>query len=140
MIDLITKAAENFFTHQINLSCTVTDGQTKMRTVIASIDIESEDHSSYRVYIAYSKGILQTITNLFLGEDANDTETLNDMALETVNQIVGSAKVLAARERDIHFNIAIPNLEHRDISDIGCEQTRLIRIDDQEVMIAIKEQ
>lgn len=140
MIDLITKAAENFCTHQIGLAYTVTDEQPIMRTVVASIDIESEDNSSYRVYIAYSEGILQTITMLFLGEDVNDKETLNDMALETVNQIVGSAKVLAARERDIHFTIAIPNLEKRDISVLACEQTRLIRIDDQEIMIAIKEQ
>jgi len=140
MIDIITKAAENFCTHQIGLSYTVTDEQSKMRTVVASIEIEAEDSSSYQVYIAYSDGMLQTIVRIFLGEDANDAETLSDIALETVNQIVGSAKVLAARERDFHFNIAIPNLEKGSISDLEYEQSRLIRIDDQEIMIAVKEQ
>ncbi len=138
MIDLITRSAENFCVHQLALAYVVSDERPKLRTVIASIDIRDDDTSSHRIYIAYSDGMLKLITDLFLGEEVEDEETLVDMALETVNLIVGSAKILAA-EQEIHFQIATPALEKHEIADVHYEESRLIRIDDEEMMIAIKE-
>lgn len=137
MIDIVTKAAENLCTHQLGLPCTVTDTTAGMRTVIASIDIGVTGTATHRVYISYGKAMLKTISEILLGEGVDDDETLTDMALETANLIVGSAKVLAA-EQELTFLIGTPVLEATDISHEDLEATRLIHIDDQEMMIGIK--
>lgn len=140
MIDVIAKAAENFCIHQIRLPYEISDDLCKTRTVIAYIDTELDDSDKKRIYIAYDEKMVQLIAEIFLGEDQSDNETLIDMALETVNMIVGSAKVLAAKEKGINFKIETPHFEKTDIFDLSCEHTRLIRVAGHEMMIATKEQ
>ncbi len=140
MFNTILKAAENFCIHQIRSEHTVNEASTDLRTVIAYIDTKSEHSSTYRVYVACDEVLIQQLSELFLGEDESDEETLIDMALETANMIVGSAKVLASEEEDIHFNISTPHFVKIDPFDLECDEKRLIEVNGQSMIIAIKEQ
>lgn len=140
MLNTILKAAENFCIHQIRSEHTVNDDSTDLRTVIAYIDTKSEHSSTHRVYIACDEVLIQQISEIFLGEDESDEETLIDMALETANMIVGSAKVLASEEENVHFNISTPHFVKFDLFDLDCDQRKLIEVNGQSMIIAIKEQ
>ena len=95
MLKTIIQASENFCVHQIRESHELSDSAIKKRTLIAYIDIETQDGIRYRVYIASDKNFMQRVSKLFLEEDDSDEETLIDMTLETANIIIGSAKVIA---------------------------------------------
>ena len=95
MLSTILKAAENFCIHQIRLPHKVHSDFIKMRTLIAYIDIDLLGGSKHRVYLSADEAFMQRVSRIFLEEDESDEETLIDMALETTNLIVGSAKVLA---------------------------------------------
>jgi hypothetical protein len=140
MFDIIVQAAENFFTHQIGLPFEVKAGQSEMRTIIASIDIETAADTTHRIYIACNDAMIASITELFLGEEIDDEETLTDMALETTNLIVGSAKVLAEECDALAFTIQTPHFVKRDLFDIACDQTRTVHIDGKQMTLGIKEQ
>lgn len=137
MIDIIAKAAENLYTDQLGLPYIISDTSSQMRTVVASIDIMEGGTASHRVFLTYSRGVLKQIAELMLGETVDDDATLTDMALETANLIVGSAKVLAA-EQDIDFHISTPLLQDDHLGDEELQAMRLFTFDDQEMMIAIK--
>ncbi|MEA3372538.1 MAG: chemotaxis protein CheX [Campylobacterota bacterium] len=140
MITLMAKAAENFCIHQIRQPHTLSDKKIETRTLIAYIDIAKEDGANYRIYTAYNEAMIQMIAELFLGEDESDEETLQDMALETANMIIGSAKVLAAEESDLNFTISTPHFEKDGNFDLSSDAFKTITIDDKAIMIAIKEQ
>lgn len=139
MLRTIIEASENFCIHQIRESHEVNDGNIKKRTLIAYIDIDTQDGSKHRVYIASDEGFMQRVSKLFLEEDESDEETLIDMTLETANLIIGSAKVIA-EEADINpYTINTPHFEKVDIFDFEYDQAKVIKIQDDELMIAIKE-
>ena len=140
MFEIIVQAAENFFTHQIGLPFEVTEGQSEMRTIIASIDIETAAGQIHRVYVACNDAMISMIAELFLGESIIEEETLTDMALETTNLIVGSAKVLAEECNAPAFSIQTPHFEKRDLFDIACDKIRTVRIDGKQMTLGIKEQ
>ena len=140
MFETIVKAAENFFQHQIGLPFELSDAKCDMRTVIASIEIDSAAERSHQVYVACNDGMIGLIAELFLGEEESDEETLTDMALETTNLIVGSAKVLAEECHGIAFSIRTPHFVKRDLFDIECDQIKSLLIDDRQMIIGIKEQ
>lgn len=139
MINFIAKAAENFCIHQLGQSPTLSEDKTEKRTLIAYIDIAKDDGTTFRIYTAYEKGMIQLIAELFLGEEESDMETLRDMALETANMVIGSAKVLAAEESDIHFTISTPHFEKHDKFDFSVDNYQTIHLDDHAMMIALKE-
>ena len=140
MFDTIVKAAENFFHNQIGLPFELSDNRCEMRTIIASIDIDSAADQTHRVYVACNDAMISLITELFLGEEESDEETQNDMALETTNLIVGSAKVLAEELHNQPFTIQTPQFVKRDLFDLECDVYKTVAIDGREMMIGIKEQ
>ena len=110
MIELFSQATTNFATHQLQTTCVESEHQDNLRTVIAYIDIDVEGGERFRVNVAYSKALLGVICALYLGEEDCDDESLVEMALETTNMLVGSAKTLASESDVPHFNIATPHL------------------------------
>jgi len=139
MLNTIIEASENFCIHQIRESHEVNDGELKKRTLIAYIDIDTQDGSKHRVYIASDESFMQRVSKLFLEEDESDEETLIDMTLETANLIIGSAKVIA-EEADVNpYTISTPHFEKIDIFDFEYDQSKIIKVQNDEFMIAIKE-
>jgi len=139
MLKTIEEASKNFCIHQIRESHTIEDGLTQKRTLIAYIDIDAQDTKKYRVYIASDQGFMQRVSKLFLEEDESDEETLVDMTLETANLIIGSAKVIAEAEDENTYTIGTPHFEKFDVFDFEFDESRTLKIQDDEISIAIKE-
>jgi hypothetical protein len=139
MLTNIIKASENFCIHQIRVPHTVKDDIPKTRTLIAYIDIDNSDGKKHRVYIASDSNFMQRVSKLFLEEDTSDEETLIDMTLETTNLIVGSAKVISEEEDKNVYTINTPHFEKFDIFDFEYDQAKLIMVEDDKLIIAIKE-
>lgn len=139
MLKTIIQASENFCIHQIRLPHKIKKGISKKRTLIAYIDIDTYDKKKYRVYVAAQESFIQKIAKLFLEEDESDEETLIDMLLETTNLIVGSAKVIAEEENENPFTINTPYFEKIDMFNFAYDDTRTIKIKNDEMTIAIKE-
>ncbi len=139
MLKTIIEASENFCKHQIREPHKLIDGDTKKRTLIAYIDIDVNDGKRHRVYLASDLNFMQRVSTLFLEEDESDEETLIDMLLETTNLLVGSAKVIA-EEADVNpYTINTPHFVKLDIFDLEYDQVKIIQIQDDEMIIAIKE-
>ena len=138
MLESVKKAVENFCIHQIGASCELKDAPTNKRAFIAYIDIQALDGSSYRIYIAADNNFMQRVAKLFLEEDKSDEETLKDMTLETANFIIGSAKVIA-EELKTSYTIRTPHFEKIGIFDFDYDECEAIHVDNDELIIAIKE-
>ena len=138
MLTTIIEATQNFCTHQIRSTSKVQDGISKKRTLIAYIDIDTKEKKKYRVYVACDENFIQKVSTLFLEEDESDEETLVDMALETANLIVGSAKVLA-EESENPYTIKTPYFEKIGLFDFEYDQAKVVIVGDDELTIAIKE-
>lgn len=139
MLDTIKEAAENFCIHQIRQPHELQDGSTQKRTLIAYIDIDTQDNKKHRVYIASDADFMQRVSKLFLEEDESDEETLKDMTLETANLIIGSAKVIAEDISKNPYTIGTPKFEKVGEFDFDVDDAKTIKIDDDELTIAIKE-
>lgn len=139
MLKTIIQASENFCIHQIRVPHKLDDNIPKSRTLIAYIDIDTDKGSKYRVYVASDSNFMQRVSKLFLEEDESDEETLMDMTLETANLIVGSAKVIAEDENQNTYTINTPHFEKFDIFDFEYDQAKLIKVENDELIIAIKE-
>ena len=138
MLDTIIKATQNFCTHQIRLNSTVDNDVTKKRTLIAYIDIDTQETKRYRIYLACEENFIQKVSKLFLEEDKSDEETLIDMALEITNLIIGSAKVMA-EESNNPYTISIPYFEKIGKFDFDYDQAKSVIVGEDELTIAIKE-
>ncbi len=139
MLKTIIQASENFCIHQIRLPHVVNEGINEKRTLIAYIDIDAQDGKKYRVYLASEASFVQRVSKLFLEEDESDEETLIDMALETTNLIVGSAKVIAEEADDNPYTINTPHFLKIDNFDFEYDEARVIKVENDEMIIAIKE-
>jgi len=139
MLKTIIEASQNFCIHQIRVPNQVHDNIPKTRTLIAYIDIETRDNKKHRVYIGASPKFAQRVASLYLDEDESDEETLIDMMLETTNLIVGSAKVIAEEAEENPFTISTPYFEKIDVFDVNYDQAKVIKVEDDEIIIAIKE-
>jgi len=139
MLTTILEASKNFCQHQIREDYEVTDGISQTRTLIAYIDIDTQIGTTHRVYIASDKNFMQRISKLFLEEDESDEETLMDISLETANLIVGSAKVIAEEANENPYTIQTPHFIKIDIFDFEYDQAKVIRVGNDELIIAIKE-
>ena len=139
MLRTILEASQNFCTHQIRSEYEVRVGTTQTRTLIAYIDIDTQTGTTHRVYIASDKNFMQRVSKIFLEEDESDEETLMDMSLETANLIIGSAKVIAEDENDNPYTINTPHFAKIDIFDFEYDQAKVIKVGDDEMIIAIKE-
>ena len=139
MLKTIIRASENFCIHQIRLPYKIKKSVSKKRTLIAYIDIDTNDKRRHRVYIASERGLVQMVSQLFLEEDESDEETLIDMLLETTNLIVGSAKVIAEEENENTYTISTPHFEKIDVFNFAYDDARTIKVKNDEMIIAIKE-
>lgn len=137
MLPIIIEAAANFCQHQIRLPYQIIESDPQKRTLIAYIDIESSD-GTHRAYIGCDTTLIQMITEIFLGEDTSDEQTLVDMLLETTNMIVGSAKVLAEESYELSMKIATPFFLSEELSQVQPDALQCIGIDNGEMMIALK--
>ncbi len=139
MLKTIIQASENFCIHQIRLPHVISDGINGKRTLIAYIDIDVKDGKKHRVYLASESSFVQRVSKIFLEEDESDEETLIDMALETVNLIVGSAKVIAEEADENPYTISTPHFEKIDSFDFEYDEAKIIKVENDEMIIAIKE-
>lgn len=139
MLKTIVESSRNFCTHQIRLTPILTDDITKDKTLITYIDITTTDGTKHRVYVASCTKFMQRVSKLFLEEDQSDEETLIDMALETTNLIVGSAKVIAEESNINPYTISTPHFEKYDTFNFEYDEVKLLLIDDDKLIIAIKE-
>ncbi len=139
MLEPIIVAAENFCIHQLRVKHKLSDELTQTRTLIAYIDIETSDSIKHRVYLAAQENFIQRVSMLYLEEDESDKETLTDMILELANLVIGSAKVLAEEEDKNPFTISTPNFEKLDIFDYEYDQSKVISVENDEMILAIKE-
>ena len=139
MLTTIEKATENFCIHQIREEYNVNEGVSQKRTLIAYIDIDVEDTTKHRVYIASDSAFMQRVSLLFLEEEESDEETLIDMTLETANLIIGSAKVLAEEEGKNPYTIGTPSFEKIGEFDFDFDNAKTIVVGKDEITIAIKE-
>jgi hypothetical protein len=140
MLDTIVHAAENFLTHQLELTATAAERPDAMRTVIAYIDTESQTGRHHRVYVACNGTLIARIIELFLGEEEDDEATRTDMALETANLVVGSAKVIAQERGEVPFTIGTPHFVKDAPFDMLCDSVRELGGDGCMMIIGIKEQ
>ncbi|MDQ1243916.1 MAG: hypothetical protein QG565_256 [Campylobacterota bacterium] len=139
MLNIIIEASRNFCIHQIRLPHEIVDNITQMRTLIAYIDIETINGKKHRVYIGATPSFAQRISTLLLEEDESDESTLIDMTLETTNLIVGSAKVLAQNASEYAYIMSTPHFEKIDNFDFAYDQAKVLRVENDEMIIAIKE-
>ena len=139
MLRTIQTASENFCIHQIRAKHNVNDGISEKRTLIAYIDIDTQDSKKHRVYIASDEAFMQRVSMLFLEEEESDEETLIDMTLETANLIIGSAKVIAEEDNENPYTINTPHFEKLGKFDFDFDQAKTIVVGDDELTIAIKE-
>ncbi len=139
MISLIVEAAENFLQHQIELSTQKVDTLSQMRTVLASIEVEMDDGETRTVYIGFNEPLIKEIVSVYLMEDDPDEDTMRDMALESTNMIVGSAKVLAEESESAHFNISTPVFHAiKEFDTSECRELSIIKTDKASLLIGIK--
>lgn len=139
MLNIIIEASQNFCIHQIRVPHTVHEKITQMRTLIAYIDIEAINSKRYRVYVAASLGFAQRVATALLEEEDSDEETLKDMMLETANLIVGSAKVLAQESSQYAYNMLTPYFEKIGNFDLEYDKIKVLQIENDEMIVAIKE-
>ncbi len=139
MLTTISLALENFCAHQIRVDCTIKDGISQKRTLIAYIDVNTTLDKQHRVYIAADKSFMQRVSKIFLDEDESDEETLIDMTLETANMIIGSAKVIAEESGNNTYTISTPHFIKMDIFDFAYDQAKVATVENDEIIIAVKE-
>jgi len=138
MLNSIEKAAKNFCLHQLAIECNSIETNTKKRTFIAYIDISLKDKNKYRIYIAANESFIQSVATLFLEEEKSDETTLEDMALETANLIIGSAKVIA-EDSNQPYEIGTPYFHNIDVFDLAYDEIKILSSGKNELILAIKE-
>ena len=139
MFTTIEKAIENFCIHQLRESYSINKDISQKRTLIAYIDIDAEDATKHRVYIASDFDFMQRISLLFIEEEKSDEETLIDMTLETANLIIGSARVLSEEGGKNPYTIGTPFFEKIGKFDFDFDDAKTIVVGEDEITIAIKE-
>jgi len=142
MISIIIKAAENFLHNQIELTTEKLDdiaSLPEMRTVIASIDVKMDDGETKTVYLGFNEALIKEIVSVYLMEDDADDATMQDMALESTNMIVGSAKVLAEEAQKEHFMITTPEFKAIEaFQNCVCSEVSIINTQKDSLVIGIK--
>jgi len=138
MLPIILQAVENFCIHQLHLPCERATDTSQKRTLLAYIDIEADDGTLHRAFVGCDTILIQTIAEMFLGEDESDEQTLIDMLLETTNMIVGSAKVLAEESYERSITIATPFYAADGAEENSFDEIEHLSIENGEMMIALQ--
>jgi len=138
MFETIVQATKNFCTHQIREPFEEVESFNDAQAIITSIDITTLDDAKHRVYVVSDMPFAQKVSQLFLEEEESDQETLIDMALETTNLIVGSAKVIAQEEDSQAYTIATPEFITVEKFTLEHDSKKIFAINDGHILIAIK--
>jgi len=142
MISIIIQAAENFLHNQIELSTKKLQDLSSLpqvRTVIASIDVKMDDGEIKTVYLGFNEALIKEIVSVYLMEDDADDATMKDMALESTNMIVGSAKVLAEEAEKEHFMITTPEFKAiEEFDSCTCSEVSVLSTKKDSLVIGIK--
>ncbi len=139
MISIIIEAAENFLHNQIDLNTKKSDSLSKLRTVIASIDVKMDNGEIKTVYLGFNETLIKEIVSVYLMEDNADDQTMQDMALEATNMIVGSAKVLAEEAEKAHFMITTPKFKAiEEFQSCDCKEFSILQTSKEALIIGIK--
>jgi len=139
MVSIIIQAAENFLRDQIQLVPEGADTLSQLRTVIASIDVKMDDGEIKTVYLGFNELLLKEIVSVYLFEDEADEQTMIDMALESTNMIVGSAKVLAEQAEKEHFMITTPEFKAiEEFQNCQCSEFSVLNTSKEGLVIGIK--
>lgn len=138
MFETIIKALENFCTHQLQESYTLDDTVSSDILFITYIDIDVSQEKSHRIYVSATQNMMQKVSKVFLEEDESDEETLTDMALETTNLIIGSAKVIAEDSHENTFTINTPHFIKKDYFSFEYDEIRTLYIENDAITIASK--
>ena len=142
MISIIIEAAENFLRDQIDLKThkhNKVDSLAQMRTVIASIDIQINTGEIRTVFLGFNEALIKEIVSVYLMEDDADEQTMQDMALESTNMIVGSAKVLAEQAEKEHFMITTPEFKAiEEFEACDCSELSIIQTPKEALVIGIR--
>lgn len=139
MLKTIIEASQNFCIHQIRVTPIVNNAISNKKVLTTYIDIDTHDGIKHRVYIASCSSFMQRVSKLFLEEDESDEETLKDMALETANLIVGSAKVIAEEANLNPYTIGTPYFETNATFNFSYDEIECLLIDNDTLIVAIKE-
>jgi len=100
MMDVLSQATHNFVQHQLRLSSTETDISQTHNLFHSNIALIAGDETKHADFY-YTNDFIQLVCMAMLGEEAEDSETIEDLIGETTNQIAGSAKILATQTFDI---------------------------------------
>jgi len=142
MISVIIEAAENFLHNQIELTTEKSNDMSSLkevRTVIASIEVKMDDGETKTVYLGFNESLIKEIVSVYLMEDDADDDTMQDMALESTNMIVGSAKVLAEEAQNEHFIITTPEFKAiEEFQNCLCSDVSIISTQKDSLVIGIK--
>jgi hypothetical protein len=139
MVSIILQAAENFLRDQIQLVPEKADELSQLRTVIAFIDVKMDDGAVKTVYLGFNEALLKEIVSVYLFEDEADEQTIIDMALESTNMIVGSAKVLAEQAEKEHFMITTPEFKAiEEFQNCQCSEFSVLNTAKEGLIIGIK--
>jgi len=142
MLSIIIQAAENFLHNQIELTTKknhANETLPKVRTVIASIDVTMDDGETKTVYLGFNEALIKEIVSVYLMEDEADDATMQDMALESTNMIVGSAKVLAEEAEKEHFMITTPEFKAiEEFDSCTCSEISVLNTPKDSLVIGIK--
>jgi hypothetical protein len=139
MVSIILQAAENFLRDQIQLVPEKADELSQLRTVIAFIDVKMDDGAVKTVYLGFNEALLKEIVSVYLFEDEADEQTIIDMALESTNMIVGSAKVLAEQAEKEHFMITTPEFKAiEEFQNCQCSEFSVLNTAKECLIIGIK--
>jgi len=139
MVSIIIQAAENFLRDQIQLVPEKADELSQLRTVIAFIDVKMDDGAVKTVYLGFNEALLKEIVSVYLFEDEADVQTMIDMALESTNMIVGSAKVLAEQAEKEHFMITTPEFKAiEEFQNCQCSEFSVLNTAKEGLIIGIK--
>ncbi|NPA66284.1 MAG: chemotaxis protein CheX [Epsilonproteobacteria bacterium] len=138
MFESIVEATKNFCIHQIGSEAEIIDDTPpEGKTLVVRIDIQTQTDDKFRIYLASDRNFVQNVAQIFLDEEKSDTETLHDMALECINLIVGSAKVIAS-QKELHFNIETPHLQEMERFDIEYSKSVTILCNNNKLFIAMQ--
>jgi len=139
MVSIIIQAAENFLRDQIQLVPKEADALSQLRTVIASIDVKMDNAEIKTIYLGFNEALLKEIVSVYLFEDEADEQTMIDMALESTNMIVGSAKVLAEQAEKEHFMITTPEFKAiEEFQHSQCSEFAVLNTAKEGLVIGIK--
>jgi len=100
MFNIIKEAVKNFME---SIEAKADECDEKINGgYVSKISISGDEN--YDIYIIVPDEKLSYIANYYFGDDNYDTE---DLTKEIANQIIGNAKIIAAK-KNINFDISVP--------------------------------